>query len=743
MKTIDDEITDKINELRKLLRKKELTAKELAASQAFHLEIQQLTKIKEFLDSTGFSHVNHMVGSRTPLLEAITRNNHEVFDLLLAHPKINVNQQNNQGHTAVWQSAAQGKITFLEKLARTKADFKKADYEGTTPLLAAIRNKCFRAAAFIVHRLTGFSIYEDNDYGQLPVHALCDSNKTQAEYSDILQLFRNNNIDINAKNDNEETPLLVAAKKDNIPALKALIENNADVSAVDRSGETFLDLIHERHRAEMLAFLHEKGMNTEWFENVKKVKEYGHVLGIGTFLKLGKRLGLGGVVKVPIGANKTAPVYTESWHRKDSYETLETEMFKYKSSLEPPDRHYEVIYQSVVLANRLMSDNNPGGGVDEAYAAYQHNIPVMLPVTTPGHGVGVAIYKDKLIYTDRFLPTGGKINECTKIFQLNDTSEAAIRNLLHSLRTEIDGDEVTNILRQHVDFDHPILETGDKLQLHGTCSYSNPRSNIEGILNVLQADARGGNRATIDREHVIASKTSARSAYRDFLYKGRFNKTRELMNDLNTAERSGNSAKANMYFDIAESYIRGHKSRRKNEGTDRINSLEIYQRLPPRLRTLFDKRNRSLARKLKRSLLYTRVKKLLRKNRRSQTNMILHEVLHQIKLQENQGQSPDLSQAMLNTYQLAKSVGYEAALKELPNVLKVLNKDRTLPKIEEDYILENLAKPLLAKYPQGAEQRANSQTKREPVIGKHRQDDLKSANQTRIVKKSAPPKLGS
>ncbi len=204
MKTIDDEITDKINELRKLQRKKALAAKEIAASQQLHLEIQRLTKIKEFLDSTGFSHVNHVVGIRTPLLEAITRNNHEVFDLLLAHPKININQHNNQGQTAVWQSAAQGKIAFLEKLARTKADFKKADYHGATPLLAAIRNKCFRAAAFIVHRLTGFSIYEDNDYGQLPVHAICQGHKTQAEYSDILQLFRNNNIDINAKNDNEE-----------------------------------------------------------------------------------------------------------------------------------------------------------------------------------------------------------------------------------------------------------------------------------------------------------------------------------------------------------------------------------------------------------------------------------------------------------------------------------------------------------------------------------------------------------
>lgn len=692
MQTIDEEIDYLIKKLKKLLAKERLTADEVATCQKMHKVIQKLAKIKQFLNANGFTHVNHVIGRRTPLLDAINQNNPEIFDLLLRHPNIKVNQTNDIGQTAVWTSAAQGKLPFLQRLARTKADFKKPDSGGSTPFFVAIKNSFFEAAAFIVHKLTGFSIYDDNQYGQHPVHALSKSRKTQEQLDDMFSFFKSNHVDIDSRNNNMETPLMVAARFGNINAIKALIDNGADVCLVNREGNTFLEYLKKRQRAEVLDFMRQKQMNANWFEDVKTVKEYGHVLGIGTFLQLGKKLGLGGVVKVPLGqGGKTAPVYTESWHRKESYRVLQQELEKHIAAEHLALTDFNAIRDAVALANRLINADNLESVITDGYAAYQANKPLVLPVTIPGHGVGLAIYKDKLIYTDRFLTSGKKINECTKIFQLNNRSESAIRDLLSTFSVNSDEETVMVKLLQYVDFDHPILETGDKLQMHGTCSYSNPRSNIEGILCAMQADRL--NRTLQD------CKYPARRSYHDFLYNGRFRKAQQLMTEMNEAETSGNVARANMYFDLAEGYIRGHKSRTKNGGNDRKNAIEIYQRLPIRLKRKFNGRNPEMASKLHRSLLYTRVKKLLPKSARHITQTLLHEILHQIKKQESLGKSPNLSEAILNTYQLAISAGHKDALKETHHLVKLFAQDDSLPEIDFEHIFNNASnKAILSEY---------------------------------------------
>jgi ankyrin repeat protein len=691
MQSIDEEIEAVVKKLKKLLAKERLTADEVAACQKMHLVIQKLDKIKRFLDANGFTHVNHVIGRRTPLLDAIFQNDQEMFDLLLRHPKINVNQTNDVGQTAVWTSASHGKLPFLQRLARTKADFRKPDTGGVTPFFAALKNKFYEAGAFILHKLTGFSIYEDKQFGQHPVHALTTSHKSQAELDEIFTLLKNNHADLNIRNDNMETPLMVAARFRNTNAIKALIDNGADVTLVDRDGNTFLETLKKRNREEVLNYMAVKGMNANWYEDVKTVKEYGHVLGIGTFLQLGKKLGLGGVINVPLGqANKPAPVYTESWHRKDSYRVLQNELEKHIEKRNLKNSDFNAVHEAVVLANRIINGDTRNQAIEESYVAYQANKPVILPVTLPGHGVGLAIYKDKLIFTDRFLPSGKKINDCTKIFQLNNRSEAAIRDLLNTFSKDSDADILMAKLQQYVDFDHPLLETGDKLQMHGTCSYSNPRSNIEGILCAMSADR-------LNRS-VGESKIAARRDYRDLLYSGRFRKAQQLMTQLNEAENAGQSARANMFYDLAESYIRGHRSRTKNNGTDRENALEIYQRLPPRLKHKFNSRNPAMAGKLHRSLLYTKVRKLLPKSKRPITHTLLQEILHQIKIQENLGKSPNLSEAILNTYQLAISSGQKNALKETHHLVKLFALDNSLPEIDFEHIFNNAKKPLLTDY---------------------------------------------
>ena len=55
-------------------------------------------------------------------------------------------------------------------------------------------------------------------------------------------LFFNKDFDVNVKNANEETALILSSKIGNIPIVKYLVENGADINAKDKNGKTALIL---------------------------------------------------------------------------------------------------------------------------------------------------------------------------------------------------------------------------------------------------------------------------------------------------------------------------------------------------------------------------------------------------------------------------------------------------------------------------------------------------------------------
>ena len=65
--------------------------------------------------------------------------------------------------------------------------------------------------------------------------------------------------DVNAKDDNEWTPLMYACRERRLNTAQVLIEANADVNAADRAGETPLMLAAERGLAEAADWLIKAG----------------------------------------------------------------------------------------------------------------------------------------------------------------------------------------------------------------------------------------------------------------------------------------------------------------------------------------------------------------------------------------------------------------------------------------------------------------------------------------------------
>lgn len=75
----------------------------------------------------------------------------------------------------------------------------------------------------------------------------------------IFQLFKDKNLAIDLRDRFERTPLFWAARKGNLPAVKALVELGADVNAKDMAGWTPLHVAASRGHKEVLQFLLERG----------------------------------------------------------------------------------------------------------------------------------------------------------------------------------------------------------------------------------------------------------------------------------------------------------------------------------------------------------------------------------------------------------------------------------------------------------------------------------------------------
>ena len=61
----------------------------------------------------------------------------------------------------------------------------------------------------------------------------------------MVDLLIENGVDLNCRNDNEETPLHVMARKKRLSCIVALISNGADVNVVNKDGRNSLHLAVE------------------------------------------------------------------------------------------------------------------------------------------------------------------------------------------------------------------------------------------------------------------------------------------------------------------------------------------------------------------------------------------------------------------------------------------------------------------------------------------------------------------
>lgn len=185
-----------------------------AASRKGHADV-----IRELLGVPGIDVNQYDVNGTTPLLAAARKGHIEAIELLLSAEGIDVNDRNNAGESALQAAAEGGHVEAVRLLLQAK-ELQINDTGGT-----------FAFAA---------------------LHAA--SRKGRSEV--VEALLEHPKIDVNLRDDDGRTPLILAAERGRVAVVEALLAvKGLDVGARDSMGLSALDIARASQRAGVVAVL--------------------------------------------------------------------------------------------------------------------------------------------------------------------------------------------------------------------------------------------------------------------------------------------------------------------------------------------------------------------------------------------------------------------------------------------------------------------------------------------------------
>lgn len=177
-------------------------------------QFDDVRTIKQYADQGGDINLAEAERGETLLMISVRENSQRVFEYLLRHAKIQLDQRAKNGDTAIMLAAYLEQKELVQNLIAASA---QVNQQGWTALHYAA----------VVGRL------------------------------DIIQLLINQHAYINAETPNKTTTLMLAARRGEMNVVKYLIAEGADISLKNMLGWTAFDFAVESERRDIANFLQE------------------------------------------------------------------------------------------------------------------------------------------------------------------------------------------------------------------------------------------------------------------------------------------------------------------------------------------------------------------------------------------------------------------------------------------------------------------------------------------------------
>ncbi|MBS0287690.1 MAG: hypothetical protein JSR17_10360 [Proteobacteria bacterium] len=234
-------------------------------------------------------------------------------------------------------------------------------------------------------------------------------------------------------------------------------------------------------------------------------------------MRFGHTLGLDNPIKVIADDGKIYEIKVSGGKRESSARILNSILKDYiqSDSIQGKSEaaHFSQIQEAVDFCLKLFIPNS-NEYKDNASALllsrYREGKLTFISSGWPGHGVGIALYGNYLVYANR--GEGGDKTNGTQIFEIknkNNITQKHIEQICNaSSQSQIDA-----VLKEICDMDAPVAGFPSKDQEHGTCSFVNPKAAIEGML-FLSEHAKHG----ISEVRHKGKSQGDREAYKHFTH---------------------------------------------------------------------------------------------------------------------------------------------------------------------------------------------------------------------------------
>jgi len=165
------------------------------------------------------------------------------------HWETDVDSPLPRGGYPLHETARLGRIVMLKMLLKQGVQMEPRDSAGRTPLELAILNGRTQAAETLIEAGAGFD----------PSALLLLSAQENVTDRSLVRFLRQRGANIDIRDPDGHTPLLIAAGHGNHRLIHHLLEYGADVNARNNAGESALDLVRLKELPEVEKFLLRNG----------------------------------------------------------------------------------------------------------------------------------------------------------------------------------------------------------------------------------------------------------------------------------------------------------------------------------------------------------------------------------------------------------------------------------------------------------------------------------------------------